>query len=51
MYVESEGRTYLDIRKGLVDVSGLQCAGLGVADPPAWETMKPLEVWLEDLKS
>jgi hypothetical protein len=50
LYADAAGRIGLNIRDGAVDVSGLQCPGLGLARAPAWDSMTPLESWLAELR-
>lgn len=47
MYRQRAGELFLDVRRGMVDVSSLQCPGFGVRFEPDWQTMEPMRRWLE----
>ncbi len=51
LYANSHGDVRLNIRKGKIDVSALQCAGLGIDEIPDWDCMSPLNDWIRELET
>ncbi|QDU36036.1 hypothetical protein Mal4_03190 [Maioricimonas rarisocia] len=45
LYTPRDGELFLNIRNGMVQCESLQCRGFGVAFPPEWNALIPLDDW------
>jgi hypothetical protein len=47
LYEQRGDEWFLKIRGGMVDTSSLHCPGFGVIDEPDFDSMEPMDAWIE----